>query len=219
MQWRFLTAELRGFEEGCPDVAGTAVAMAPVADYRDQLFASEAAALEPMAERRQRGFSSGRHCAHLAQQTLGLTPEPIGRADRIPIWPSSSVGSITHTNAVAAAVASTRLTSVGIDLEVAGRVEEKLYRMLFTASETSRLSNYEFDAATVAFSAKEAGYKAIYPLGQKFIGFKEAEIELGDQHTFSITYLGSHAPNQALEQGWGYWRIHDDHVLTVFVIP
>ena len=82
-----------------------------------------------MAEQRQIGFSAGRYCAQKAQIALGLTPQAIGRNQRAPVWPKSLRGSITHSDQYAAAVVSTYLNGVGIDLELRNRVDEKLHRM------------------------------------------------------------------------------------------
>lgn len=220
MLWKFLDSDLEAFKHGFPDLTGTAVVMSSVADYRHELLGAEHDETQKMAEVRQFGFSSGRHCAHLVQEMLGLDIEAIGRADRVPVWPKHSMGSITHSSRIAAAMATTHFSSVGIDIEETGRVDSKLYRILFTEAEQARLADHKFDAATVVFSAKEAGYKAVYPLAQKFIGFQEAEIHLdADSSSFAIDYIGDHAPNRVLNSGQGYWLEHDGHVMTVFVIP
>jgi len=219
MRWKFLDPDLAPFGHGMPELPQTALVMAPVADYRHELMAEEAGETERMAEIRQFGFSSGRHCAHLAQALLDLPVQAIGREDRVPVWPAHSKGSITHSAKVAAAMASTGFKGVGVDIEQTGRVDEKLYRMLFTEAEQGLLGDYGFDAATVAFSAKEAGYKAIYPIGQQFVGFQEAEIHLAaDSNTFTIEYIGEHAPNRALNEGQGYWCEHDGQVMTIFLL-
>jgi enterobactin synthetase component D / holo-[acyl-carrier protein] synthase len=220
MKWQFVDQNLSDFQLGFPQLRDTAIVMANIADHRQHLFAAERADLAPMAEVRQFGFSSGRYCAHLAQSALGCTEAPVLRQDRAPVWPAPSVGSITHSTAIAASVASTAYLGVGIDLEEVGRVKDKLHRMLFTDAEQARLKNYTFDAASVMFSAKEAGYKAIHPIGQKYIGFKDAEIHLQPESTcFTIEYIGDYTPNLALNRGMGYWHICAGHVLTLFVIP
>jgi 4'-phosphopantetheinyl transferase EntD len=219
VHWRFEDDSLREFADTMPDIAKTSVVIATVTDHCDQLFAEERDELEPMAQVRQFGFSSGRHAAHLAQSALGLDPAAIGRQQRVPIWPNTCIGSITHTDRFAGAAASTELTALGLDMEEAGRVDEKLHRMLFTEKEAKMLNALPQGAPTVAFSAKESGYKAIYPIGQQFIGFKEAEIDLDwARQRFTIDYVGDHAPNKALNSGQGFWQVHADHVLTVFII-
>jgi 4'-phosphopantetheinyl transferase EntD len=91
---------------------------------------------------------------------------------------------------------------------------------LFTEAEKQHISQLGADAATVIFSAKEAGYKAIYPIGRQFIGFLEAEIQIHPQtQTFDIRYLGEHPPNMQLNEGKGFWREHNGQVMTLFVLP
>ena len=220
MKWHFLDPDLSGFRDGVPDVRGSALVMSPIHDYRAELIEPEPSEMTRMAEVRQLGFASGRHCAHLAQDLLGLIPSAVLREDRVPIWPEHSVGSITHSSTIAAAFASTAAASVGVDIEEAGRVDDKLFRILFTDWEKEKIPSYDFDAAGVMFSAKEAGYKAIYPIGQAFIGFQQAEIILEPlERSFTIKYLGDHAPNKALHTGRGHWQIYGEHILTLFVIP
>ncbi|XOV81696.1 MAG: 4'-phosphopantetheinyl transferase [bacterium] len=219
MQRHYLDSELAGLAIEVPDVTDTALVLSKIADFCDELHPEEKLEMHSMAQIRQLAFASGRHCAHQAQHMLGLAQAPILRDKRVPLWPAASVGSITHSETVAGAVVSTSLRGVGLDIESSGRVEEKLFRVLFNEQEKEQIRNARFDAATVMFSAKEAGYKAIYPTGRKFIGFLEAQIILNPAaQTFTISYLGDHAPNRVLERGYGYWREHHGQILTLFMI-
>lgn len=200
------------------DLADTAIMFAGVCDRVEQLFPEEQDELEPMAPKRKAGFSSGRWCAHRAQETLGLMPTPVQRENRAPVWPNGLNGSITHTDQFAGAIVS-RNHAVGIDLEQLDRLHDGLHKTLFTENELELLGNYDQNADTIMFSAKEAGYKAVFPIGQEFIGFHEAEIHLNENaQTFIIDYIGEHNPNEILNTGRGYWRIAHDHVFTLFVI-
>jgi len=220
MKWQSEGADLAKFQDGFPDLSGAAVAMCAVADHRGELFDAERAEIGTMAEVRQMGFSSGRYCAHAAQKLLGLAPQAVERDDRVPIWPGHSRGSITHSRTTAAAIAAVGYDGVGIDLEETGRVTEKLYESLFSGAEISQLEGRNFDAASVMFSAKEAGYKAVYPLAQKYVGFHEAEVRLSTDHReFIIDYLGQHEACRVLNEGKGYWYETAGQVLTIFVIP
>ncbi len=224
MRTQFLAPDLQGFADSLPALAGCALAAAPVQDFCARLFAEEQQAMATMVTQRRHAFSSGRHCAHLAQQLLGLPAAPVGRRQRMPVWPPPSVGSITHSRVLAAALASQNHRGVGIDLETNGRVGGRLLSRILTADEISSLDSLPETAASVLFSAKEAGYKAIYPIGREYIGFMQAEVELssGDganRGSFRIRYLGDHAPNKALNSGSGYWTIQGQHVMTIFVIP
>jgi len=219
MKWQCEGADLAKFQDGFPDLSGAAVAMCAVADHRGELFEAERAEINAMAEVRKMGFSSGRYCAHAAQKLLGLEPQAVERDDRVPIWPGHSKGSITHSRTTAAAIAAVGYGGVGIDLEETGRVTEKLYESLFSAAEVSHLEGRNYDAASVMFSAKEAGYKAVYPLAQQYIGFHEAQVRLSPTHReFRIQYFGQNDACSVLNEGRGYWCESAGQVLTVFVI-
>ena len=220
MRWKILDERCEPLGNHFPELTDTALAIAPIMDYSADLFQLERTELETMAAGRQKGFSSGRYCAHLAQELLGIEPQAIGRQGRMPIWPESCVGSITHSRELAAAITSTAYAGVGIDLEHSGRVNEKHFATVFTAEERECLKDLDADAATVMFSAKEAGYKAIYPINGTYIGFQEARIRLDERSKkFSIEYLGEVAANRLMEKGVGFWSRVEGQVLTVFWIP
>ena len=141
------------------------------------------------------------------------------RIERAPIWPQGCTGSISHSPSLAVAVLSTSLTGVGVDLERQGRVTGKIWPKVFIEEEAAWLAAAPEFCADLMFSAKEAGYKAIYPLGQRFIGFHEARIEIDlARQQFRIKYLGSHIANKLLDAGTGYWHRAQDHVVTIFTL-
>ena len=219
MQWLILESELAALQFSGPYVADTAVALTVIADHRTSLIASEIDECEAMGSARQYSFSSGRYCVRQIQTALGLKPCAIERLERAPIWPKDCVGSISHSSDIALAAMSRSLTGIGADIERQGRVARKIWPKLFTREEVSWLESAPDFCADLIFSAKEAGYKAIYPLGQRFIGFQEAEIELDlPRQQFRIKYLGSHKPNALLDAGVGYWHRAHDHVLTIFAL-
>lgn len=199
-------------------LGNTAICFAKVCDRVDQLFAEERAELSQMARKRKAAFSTGRWCAHRAQEALGGTSSAIKRVKRVPLWPAGISGSITHTDVYAGAVVSSD-QAVGVDLEQLDRLHDGLHKTLFTEKERLLLDEYRPGADTIMFSAKEAGYKAVFPIGQAFIGFHEAEIALDENsQTFVIDYVGNHEPNNVFSRGVGYWRIAYNHVFTLFVI-
>ena len=218
MLWEFLQNDLEKLEIEGIEHPDSAVVCARIADYQSDLLQAEREGLEEMHPQRVASYSTGRFLAHRAQKLLGFPVDAVGRRERVPTWPPGAMGSITHSQTLAGVVLSGSLRAVGIDIERVDRVQPNLYSKLFTASE-QRLLAAAPHLATMMFSAKEAGYKAIYPHGEKFIGFQEAEI-IPDEatRTFAIRYLGEHAPNELLERGVGRWQAHDDHLLTLFVI-
>lgn len=204
--------------------ANCALAAGPVADY--PLLAEEASGLGQAAAKRRRQFASGRHFARMAIRKLTGRAAPVLR-DRQgrPAWPNKLVGSIAHSERLAAGVAASEgLRGVGIDLERADRIggqrrSGRLHRRLFTAGERERTWEDPRQGAVI-FSAKEAGYKAINPIVGRCIGFQEAEVALNWRDgTFRIRYLGDWAPNRLLDRGIGRFRLFDDQVAALFLIP
>lgn len=155
-------------------------------DQLTDLWPIERRAVASAVPVRRREFAAGRRCAHRALLRLGCTETAIGvGAKREPLWPPGFVGSIAHTRALAVAtvVESRPCRSIGIDLELDGSVEPHLHGQLLTEVERAAVaatpsSSTDPDLATLLFSAKEAIYKATYPLTGQWLGFLDAEIEV-----------------------------------------
>ena len=193
----------------------------PVADH--PLLPEEAPAVARAVAKRRRQFASGRHAARAALGRLaGLAP-PIPRdAGGRPVWPAGFVGSISHTETLAAAAVSAgTVRGLGIDVEDSGRLASgrpRLLEKLFTPAERARV-RADPRVGAVLFSAKEAAYKAVNPLAGRFIGFREAEAEVDwERSTFRVRYVGDYEPNRLLDRGYGRFRFHDGRVVTVFLI-
>ena len=181
-----------------------------------ELFPQEKALAEPMSAARQQSFSSGRYAAHHAQACLYGAASEIGRNERVPQW-VEGWGSISHSEQFAAAIVAHADTSVGLDIEQCGRVREALWPKVFTAQERCSMN---LERASLAFAAKEAGYKATYPIAHSYISFHEAEVDL-DEHTetYRLRYLGSNVDNKVMDAGIGHYKVTQDHVLSIFRIP
>lgn len=104
---------------------------------------------------------------------------------REPQWPSSLVGSITHTRGFRAAAVAPRsvLSSVGIDTELncplPDGVEESVTvtgepQMLAALARAVPLTHW----GRLLFSAKEVVYKAWYPLTGRWLGFEDARLTI-----------------------------------------
>lgn len=219
MLWHCESERLTSLVKDLPGASSTAIALAELADRDTALRGSERTMLSAMRGERRRTFSSGRYCVRAAQHCLGLSDDAIGRAGRVPIWPAGTVGSISHCSDLAVAGLSCSLAGMGVDIERSERITPKLHGKIFTERERADLEGLPSAAAAVTFSAKEAGYKAIFPLSNQYIGFQEAEIiHHWTEQSFTIRYLGSHAPNRRLEGGVGYWRQSHEHVMTLFLL-
>jgi enterobactin synthetase component D / holo-[acyl-carrier protein] synthase len=103
---------------------------------------------------------------------------------REPLWPEGFVGSITHTTGLCLAVVADRkrFMGLGVDIEIAGGVTPELWPSICTDEERSWLGSLPDDAraaaATLVFAAKEAFYKAQFPLARERLLFHEVRIEV-----------------------------------------
>jgi 4'-phosphopantetheinyl transferase EntD len=166
--------------------AGVACAEAFDDDADVALFPEEEAQLTKAVDKRRREYTTARHCARQALAGLGLAPMPIVSGDKgAPQWPDGIVGSITHTQGYrAAAVArTTDIVTLGIDAEPHDVLPDGVLSLVVRGGEVAHLQ----DLATrhpaihwdrLLFCAKEATYKAWFPLAHRWLGFEDAEITL-----------------------------------------
>jgi 4'-phosphopantetheinyl transferase EntD len=141
---------------------------------------------------RQAEFQLGRGLAWRALQTLESNTCPLPPSvetilekhpDRSPVWPSGFVGSISHSNHWVWAVAgrATEFHSIGIDTEVLVEVRraDQMKATVGTEDEFQKLSRCfmsESVAFTILFSAKEAFFKAWFPITKSFWEFLDVEL-------------------------------------------
>lgn len=138
-------------------------------------------------------FAAGRAAIRQAMADLGIAAQPVPRgADRAPVWPEGLCGSLSHAAGVALAVVMRAGSfSPGLDLEPAEPLPPELIPALLTAREQAWAQRQPDPglAARRIFVAKEAGYKAQYPLSRSLLGFHAAEFDdLGGGH-FTLTLL------------------------------
>ncbi|QGX99507.1 4'-phosphopantetheinyl transferase superfamily protein [Roseovarius faecimaris] len=149
----------------------------------DDLDPREAACMPRAVDTRLREFAAGRRAARRAMAALGLAPQPIlHRTDRSPDWPAGVTGSITHIQslAIAAVARDADHLAIGIDLEEGGDLPADLWPEICTPAELAWLSvqpePHRGRLARLIFSAKEAAYKAQYPVTGQFLEFSAFEI-------------------------------------------
>ena len=173
--------------------------------------------LHRMAAKRRAEFLAGRACARAALATFdvqGTSLEP--KATRAPSWPLGFVGSITHTDEYCAAAVAPRTccTGLGIDAEQISRVSPALWNDILSPRERELIDGLEPAMRQVhvalAFSAKEAFFKAQHPLTGIWLDFADVAVAL-DQDRFTID-----CPKTAhLAAGTGgRFLVADDLVLT-----
>ena len=135
--------------------------------------------------RRQAEFFFGRWVARTALLEGGLPCVAVPRdTSGAPLWPPSTVGSITHIDGLAAAAIASRSSHryMGLDLErlAVGENQHALRRLVIDQDELQLLEALdarELDLwVTLAFSAKESFYKAAYPSVGRFFDFTAVRI-------------------------------------------
>ena len=149
------------------------------------LHACEEEAVRSATVKRRLEFAAGRTAAREALTGLGFTNARVPmNPDRSPVWPTGTVGSISHCAQIAVAVAATTscVRGVGIDIEQSLALDVSLWEETLTRREQKWLeSKGDVDRvswATVIFSAKEAFYKMQYPLTSRWVGFHEVQAEI-----------------------------------------
>jgi 4'-phosphopantetheinyl transferase EntD len=146
-------------------------------------FPEEARALGRAVEKRRREFVTGRACARQALAGLGRPAVAIPSGERgEPVWPPGVVGSITHCDGYrACAVASAgQVRSVGIDAEVNQPLPEGVLEAVAFGRERTLVAGPGAGVCLdrLLFSAKEAIYKAWFPLARRWLGFEDVELTI-----------------------------------------
>ena len=154
------------------------------------LMAGEAAPLTRALPARVAEFTAGRHAARLAMQNIGLAPQRVLTApDRAPIWPAGMVGSISHCArwCVAVVAQEADCRALGIDIEDDSPLPDALAAEVCSAAESEKQAASPHGAKGI-FCAKEAAYKAQYPLTQTLFGFDRLAVHMQDDGRFDARF-------------------------------
>jgi len=188
-------------EAALRDMLGPSVAVA-ITDPRaqvDDLLPEEQVHIARALPKRRFEFVAGRRAARHALTELGLPPAPIAQApDRTPIWPEGLTGSITHcdTLCIAALVPKAHHRGLGLDIEPATPLAADLEAVVTTLSERRTLqalpAAQRLHIAKQIFCAKEALYKAQYPLTGLRLEFQDVELDLSKKQ--SLTWRNPPTP-------------------------
>jgi 4'-phosphopantetheinyl transferase EntD len=194
------------------------------------LFPEEEAVVARAVDKRRREFAAVRACARAGLARLGVPPVPILPGARgAPQWPPGIVGSMTHCagyRAAAVARAEDMLT-LGVDAEPDGRLPDGVLDAVATADERAGLDALASGAPgpswdRLLFCAKEAVYKAWFPLTQRWLGFKEAAVTISPADgTFDARLLveGPVLDGRRLAGFTGRWLARDGLILTAIAVP
>ncbi len=152
--------------------------------------------------RRQAEFHAGRAAAHAAMLTLGVSPRPVlAGTDRAPLWPDGLTGSISHSTTACVAIIGLRAdwAGIGVDIEEDTPLCPDLVPEICTAPEQHWLAGLPATErglmAKLIFSAKEATYKAQYPLSCALFGFDALCVKIDRvQARFSARFVYPQPP-------------------------
>ncbi len=193
------------------------------------LFPEERSALGEVGEARRREYTTVRHCARRAVRGLGVAPAPLLPGVRgAPRWPDGVVGSMTHCAGYRAAAVA-RLTEVGtlgIDAEPHAPLPEGVLGFIALPAESAQVDQLsrrhpEVHWDRLLFCAKEAVYKAWFPVTHSWLGFDGAMISLTSDGTFHARILAPAPPQQAYapQEFNGRWLAREGLLLACAVFP
>ncbi|WP_026792040.1 4'-phosphopantetheinyl transferase family protein [Pleomorphomonas oryzae] len=144
------------------------------------LLPEEAAAIPARHPAARRASGTARALARHLLALEGIEAVPIGRSSAgAPLWPSGFVGSIAHDEEMAVAAIARRADtlSLGIDTEPAEPLPDDVASLVAIPGDV--LAGIAPRLATrLLFSAKEAVYKATYPLDGEVLGYEHITVDL-----------------------------------------
>jgi len=144
--------------------------------------------LAAATDTRKAEFLAGRIAAKYALTELGLIPDTIGIGKhRNPLWPHSVLGSISHHRGNVICLMMRRPVNgalkiaLGIDVESMMSLDDviRLGASIYSADERALATQYfpnETLSLTLIFSAKEALFKALYPLVGSYFDFLDVRV-------------------------------------------
>ena len=143
------------------------------------ILPEEAPAFERSVVAVRRASGAARLVARDLLRRLGYLEWPIKRSSAgAPIWPEGIRGSLAHDSnyAVAAICREQDLRALGVDVEPAELLPRELVDLVATPREREHLDADGF-GGRMLFVAKEAVYKALYPLDRSFLDYHDVEID------------------------------------------
>ena len=146
----------------------------------DALLAEEAASITTSLVAARRASGAARIVARELLARLGHARCPLPRGvSGAPVWPAGIAGSLAHDDRVAVAAVGLQADAgaVGIDVEPAVALPPDLLALVATPRELSRMADDPL-RGRLLFAAKEAVYKALYPVDRIFLEFHDIEVDL-----------------------------------------
>ncbi|HDR2891782.1 TPA: enterobactin synthase subunit EntD [Enterobacter asburiae] len=189
----------------------------------DLLWLPHHTQLADAGRKRKADHLAGRIAAAHALSALNDRTIPAIGASGEPLWPADISGSITHSGTQAMAVATRDLHAlIGIDCEaiLPEREAHEIKDGVIDTQEDTVLthSGYPFALAlTLAFSAKESLFKALFPQVQEYMGFDCARVTQLDNKTLVLALAKDVGPFSKGKQVTLAREMINTHVCTLLV--
>ena len=170
-------------------------------------------------ESRRKEFHAGRALARILLKSNGVTPGPIPiEPNRLPAWPRGIVASISHTktHAAVALATSKRVKALGLDIECHGAVSPNIESQVLCAIE-QRETKGTSRSATQYFCAKEAAFKACFPLHNEYFDFTDVLVNFCLDR-FQCTPMVEMRSSDSLTEGSGLLGRFGDHHISLFLL-
>ena len=149
----------------------------------DALLTEEAAAFAGSVVKVRRASGAARIVARQLLRQFGHPPCALPKgAAGAPVWPAGIIGSMAHDSRIAVAAVGMRadVGALGVDIEPAEPLPSELLDLVATPQEQLKLSDDAY-RGRLLFVAKEAVYKAVYPLDRVFLEHHDVEIDLAER--------------------------------------
>ncbi|SDA97408.1 4'-phosphopantetheinyl transferase EntD (siderophore biosynthesis) [Mesorhizobium qingshengii] len=153
------------------------------------LLPEEARSIPARQQAMRRASGAARWIAHGLLAELGINDVAILRAPSgAPVWPDGMTGSLAHDDemAVAAVAPVDRIASLGIDVEPAQPLPDDILALVAIPADRTDAVDRQL-AGRILFSAKEAVYKAVYPLDREVLGYEDITVDLDAGHATTKT--------------------------------
>lgn len=147
------------------------------------LMSEEAPAFAASVVQVRRASGAARIVARQLLARLGHAECAVPKAPSgAPIWPAGVVGSLAHDArvAVSALAMSRDLSALGVDVEPAEPLPSDLLGLVATPQERQKIAD-DPSRGRLLFVAKEAVYKAVYPLDHMFLEHHDVEVDLAER--------------------------------------
>lgn len=176
----------------------------------DLLWLPHYARLSDCARKRQTEHLAGRIAAVYALREVGEKEVPAVGDRRQPLWPAPWYGSISHCERSALAVVSAGPVGVDIERILSPALAAELESSIVNSAEKSLLDASSLPSAlalTLAFSAKESGFKATPAANQCALGFADFQIVDITASTLALEFAEQRYPL--------HWIASEEQVITL----